>query len=169
MGGVLPDFGLPNTATGKQTGFSTLSAGKKATVLVWVSTQCPVSNAYNARMASLAAEYAPKGVQFVGINSNATESTETVISHAKQNKLTFPILKDAGNKIADQFEAKVTPEVFVANAKGVLVFHGPIDDSQDPSGVQKTYLAKALDATLAGQPVQDKSVRAFGCSIKRGN
>ncbi len=169
MGSVLPDWGLPNAATGKQTGFSTLSAGKKATVLVWVSTQCPVSNAYNARMAQLAANYAPKGVQFVGINSNVTENNAKISAHAKQNGLTFPILKDATDKIADQFGAQVTPEVFVADARGVLVYHGPIDDSQEVGGVTKKYLASALDSTLAGQPVAEKSVRAFGCAIKRGN
>lgn len=169
MGATLPDFGLPNAATGKQTAFSSLAAGKKATVLIWVSTRCPVSNDYNGRMASLAAKYGPAGVQFVGINSNATEATAQVAAHAKQNNLTFPILKDAADKVADQFKAQVTPEVFVADSKGVLVYHGPIDDSQDAGGVQKPYLARALDATLAGEPVADKSVRAFGCGIKRGN
>ena len=169
MGSPLPDFGLLNAQNGKQVGLSTLEAGKKATVLIFVSTQCPVSNAYNARMARLAANYGPKGVQFVGINANTTESVSEIAAHAKKNNLTFPILKDANDKVADQFEAQVTPEVFVANDKGVLVYHGPIDDSQKEGGVTKNYLVSALNATLSGKPVAAKSVRAFGCSIKRGN
>ena len=169
MGSPLPDFGLLNAQNGKQVGLSTLEAGKKATVLIFVSTQCPVSNAYNARMARLAANYGPKGVQFVGINANTTESVSEIAAHAKKNNLTFPILKDANDKVADQFEAQVTPEVFVANDKGILVYHGPIDDSQKESGVTKNYLVSALNATLSGKPVAAKSVRAFGCSIKRGN
>ena len=168
MGGPLPDFGLKNAVTGENVGLTTLEAGKKATVLIFVSTQCPVSNAYNGRMAQLAADYGAKGVQFVGINANKSESIQEIAAHADKNHLTFPILKDTGNKVADQFKAQVTPEVFVADEKGVLVYHGPIDDSQAESGVTKNYLVSALNATLSNQPVAAKSVRAFGCSIKRG-
>ncbi len=167
MGAEIPDFGLPNASTGKQTGFSTLSAGKAATVIVFVSTQCPVSNAYNDRLATLATEYAPSGVQFIGVNSNSTEAAPAIAAHAKEHNWSFPVLKDANNIVADRFEAKVTPEVFVADAKGVLVYHGPVDDSQDVAGVQKRYLGDALNAITKSQPIPVKTARAFGCSIKR--
>jgi peroxiredoxin len=167
VGSPVPDFVVTNVVDGKSAGFTTLSAGKKATVLVWVSTQCPVSNAYNERMEQIATSYASRGVQFVGINSNATEPTSGVAAHAKTNGLTFPIYKDDGNKVADQFEARVTPEVFIADEKGTLVWHGPIDDQQNPNQVSKKYLQAALDAVLAGQtpPAADK--RPFGCGIQR--
>jgi len=167
MGAEIPDFGLPNAATGRQTGFTTLSAGKAATVIVFVSTQCPVSNAYNDRLATLATEYAPSGVQFIGINSNSTEAAPSIAAHAKSHNWSFPVLKDAKNVVADRFEAQVTPEVFVADAKGILVYHGPIDDSQDAANVQKRYLGDALNAITKSQPIPVKTARAFGCSIKR--
>ena len=167
MGALVPDFGLPDVATGRNTALTTLSAGKKATVVLFIATQCPVSNAYNQRMARLAAEYAPRGVAFVGINSNQPESAQQAAAHAQSNNLPFPVLKDADNKIADRFDAQVTPEVYVLNDKGVLVYHGAIDDSQDASQAKNRHLAATLDALLAGQPVPAKTTRAFGCDIKR--
>lgn len=167
LGQAVPTFTLSNPATNSMQSLQELSAGKKATVLIFVATQCPVSNAYNTRMANLAAAYKDKGVQFVGINSNKQESAAEVVRHAKQNGLTFPILKDPNNKIADQYDAKVTPEVFVVDAKGNLAFHGPIDDKQDVPDVKLTYLKDALDSLTQGRSVVIKGARSFGCTIKR--
>jgi alkyl hydroperoxide reductase subunit AhpC len=118
-------------------------------------------------MAQIASAYAPKGVQFIGINSNKQESGWEVVMHAKQFKLGFPILKDPDNKIADKYDAKVTPEIFVLDAKGNLAFHGPIDDSQDVPEIKKQYLRNALDSLTQGRPVAVTGARAFGCTIKR--
>lgn len=167
MGSAIPDFGLTNVATGKTAAYTTLSAGKKATVLVFISTQCPVSNDYNERMAQLASSYAARGVQFVGINANSTEETSAIAAHARQNDFSFPVLKDEGNKVADQFQAQVTPEVFLVNEKGVLVYHGPIDDNRDASQAKEKYLTNAIDALLAGKTVPAAGKKAFGCAIKR--
>jgi peroxiredoxin len=146
---------------------SELSAGKKATVVIFVATQCPVSNAYNERMAQMSAAYGSKGVQFVGINSNMQESAAEVVSHAGKHGLTFPILKDADNKVADQYNARVTPEVFVVDSRGNLAFHGPIDDSQNVTDIKQQYLRDALDALTQGHSVAVTGARAFGCTIKR--
>ncbi len=141
--------------------------GDKGTVIIWVSTQCPVSNAYNERMAELAKTYTDKGFRFVGINSNKAEGVSEIASHAEDNGFTFPILKDEKNVIADKYGASVTPEVYVLDPKGVLVYHGRIDDSQKPSEVKSKDLAAALDAIIAGKPVPKAESKAFGCSIKR--
>ena len=164
----VPDFALPDSATGKTAAFSTLSAGKSATVLVFISTNCPVSNAYNERMEQIATTYGAKGVAFVGINSNVGETPTSIASHSRTNGFTFPVLKDASDKVADQFSARVTPEVFVADSKGTLVYHGPIDDSQETGEVKHKFLAQTLDALVAGQPVPAATpMRAFGCGIRR--
>lgn len=167
MDALVPDFGLPDVRTGKTVALTSLSAGKKATVVLFVATQCPVSNAYNTRMARLAADYAPRGVVFVAINANHTEPSEEVAAHAQQQDFAFPVLKDTGNEIADRFGARRTPEAYVIDDRGILVYQGAIDDSQEPSRVKRRYLAAALDALLAGQPVSRKTTRAFGCEIKR--
>jgi peroxiredoxin len=166
MGALVPDFGLPDAATGKRTALTTLQAGKKATVLIFVSTQCPVSNAYNERMAQLAAQYGPRGVAFAAINANAPEPAAEVAEHARTHRFAFPVLKDADGEIARRFGARVTPEVYVTDGKGVLVYHGAIDDAENAGQVKTRHLAATLDALLAGRPVPAKTTQAFGCTIK---
>lgn len=139
----------------------------KATVLMFVATKCPVSNAYNARMANLGKTFAPKGVRFIGINSNKAEMGSEVAAHTKENGFNFAVYKDPQNVIADRFEAKVTPEVFVVGSKGELLYRGRIDNSQNETEVNDKSLAVALNSILSGKPVAQSETRAFGCSIKR--
>jgi peroxiredoxin len=161
---TLPDVKGQNTTIGNWNAENT-----KATVLLWVSVQCPVSNAYNTRMAQIANEYKAKGVRVFGINSNRAEAPAQIAQHATENNLGFPILKDANNVIADRFTAQVTPEAYIIDDKGVLRYHGRIDDSQNASDIKSRDLNAALDAVLAGQDVPNKKTRAFGCAIKRVN
>ena len=166
VGKPAPDFSLPGpdgaSHSLKQQGSS------KGVVVIFVSTRCPVSNAYNDRMAQLASEYQSRGIQFLGVNANKAEDPTEIASHAKDHNWTFPVLKDAGNKVADLYGASVTPEAFVIDAGGVLRYHGRIDDSQDPSAVKSQDLKDALDALLGSKEVARKEAKAFGCSIKRG-
>ncbi len=178
-GAVLAGDSVPASFLGKEAPAFTLAdakgakhtlgdlGGDKGTVIIWVSTQCPVSNAYNERMADLADAYSAKGFQFVGINSNKAEAAPEIATHAEENGFDFPILKDEKNAIADQYGASVTPEVYVLDPKGVLIYHGRIDDSQNASEVKSKDLTAALDAILAGKPVPKSESKAFGCSIKR--
>ncbi|GAB4293083.1 MAG: hypothetical protein Kow0098_13770 [Ignavibacteriaceae bacterium] len=140
----------------------------KAIVIMFIATQCPVSNAYNSRMADLYNHYKEKKIAFIGINSNKQESVQEIKKHAKENKLEFVILKDEGNIIADKFDASVTPEVYVLNSSDFsLLYHGRIDDSRDPDEVTNKDLAIALDQILNGKEVTKKRTKAFGCTIKR--
>jgi peroxiredoxin len=141
----------------------------KAIVLIWVSTQCPVSNDYNTRMAALYEQYKDKGIVFLGINSNKAESIEEIKTHADENNLRFTILKDPGNVIADKFSASFTPEVYVLNGALELLYHGRIDDSRRESGITKRDLSAALDEILDGKKVSVAKTKAFGCTIKRVN
>src|SRR5688500_7935481 len=110
IGSTIEDFTLPD-ANGADRSLKSL-AGKNGTVLLFVAVQCPVSNAYNERMEKLAQDYKAKGIAVVGINSNVAESADVVKAHAAEKKLTFPILKDAGNKVADRLGATVTPQAY---------------------------------------------------------
>jgi hypothetical protein len=83
--------------------------------------------------------------------------------------LTFIILKDGGNKIADIFGATVTPEAFFLDASNKLLYRGRIDNARDVSQVISTDLRDALDAALAGKPVAKSTATAFGCTIKRAS
>jgi peroxiredoxin len=136
-------------------------------VLMFIATQCPVSNDYNQRMVNLNDRYVSKGVVFVGINSNRQEGIDEIKEHSSRHKFTFPVLKDVDNIVADAYGAQVTPEVFVLDSRGVLKYHGRIDDGRDPDDIQSEDLASALDALLAGREVPHAETKAFGCGIKR--
>lgn len=164
-GSQVTDFSLKDY-TGKEHQLSAYK-DKAGIVIIYVATRCPVSNAYNERMEAIYKEYSAKNVAFLGINSNKEESAEEVQKHAKENGLTFTILKDPGNVIADQFGATVTPEVFLLNKDLKVVYHGRIDDSQREAQVKKQDLRNALDNYLANKEISDADTKAFGCSIKR--
>lgn len=139
----------------------------KAIVIMFIATQCPVSNDYNERMAKVYADYKDKGVTFLGINSNRQEDVEEVKEHAEENDLEFIILKDPQNKIADVFEASFTPEIYVLNPDFKLLYHGRIDDSRRADKVQTQDLRNVLNEILAGKEVSVTKTKAFGCTIKR--
>ena len=165
VGTVIDDFKLPD-ADGVEHSLKSLM-GKKATVLIFIATKCPVSNAYNDRMEKVAEDYKAKGVNVIGINSNNTEPPAEVKSHAAEKGLKFTILKDDGNKIADRLGAFATPEAYVLDANGKLVYHGRIDNSKDLAGVVSSDLRVALDEMLSGKPISKTEAKAFGCTIKR--
>lgn len=139
----------------------------KAIVVMFIATECPVSNAYNSRMEKLFKEFSEKGITFLGINSNKAESVSRIKEHAKENGLTFPILKDEKNIIADKFEASVTPEIYVLNGNFDVLYHGRIDNSKSESEVVTQDLKNALNEILSGKEVSKKETKAFGCTIKR--
>jgi len=165
IGTVIDDFKLPDP-NGAEHSLKAL-IGNKGAVIIFIATKCPVSNAYNDRMEKLAEDYKAKGISVIGINANNTEPAAEVKSHAAEKGLKFPILKDDGNKIADRLGANHTPEAYVIDASGKLVYHGRIDNAQNPANITSNDLRDALDAILAGQPIQKTTSVAFGCSIKR--
>lgn len=165
IGTVIDDFKLPD-ADGKEHSLKSL-AGAKGAVILFIATKCPVSNAYNERMEKLAREYKAKGINFIGINSNNTEPAAEVKSHAAEKGLTFTILKDDGNKIADRLGATRTPEAYALDANMKLVYHGRIDNSQKIEGITSEDLRDALNEVLAGKAVTKTGGAAFGCTIKR--
>lgn len=165
IGSTIADFSLAD-ANGKNHALSTLK-GRNGTVILFISAQCPVVKAYNERMAKLAADYQARGINVIGINSNSTETTEQMKAHAADYKLSFPMLHDKGNKIADVLDAQVTPEAFVLDANNKLVYRGRIDDSRSGTNITSDDVRNALDAMLAGKPVAKTGAKAFGCSIKR--
>ena len=139
----------------------------KVIVIMFIATKCPVSNDYNSRMEEIFIEYKDKEVSFLGINSNKSEDVSEIENHAKDNGLTFTILKDDKNIIADKFEASYTPEIYVLSNNFELLYHGRIDNSRRESVVSSSDLKNALDEILAGKEVSNPETKAFGCTIKR--
>jgi thiol-disulfide isomerase/thioredoxin len=148
-------------------------SGHDILVVAFLGTECPVAKLYGPRLAELAAEYEPKGVAFVAIDSNRQDTLAEMAGYARSTKIEFPFLKDPANAVADQFGAERTPEVFLLDKKRVVRYHGRIDDQY---GVGTTRnepkerdLAAALDELLAGKSVTNATTQAPGCHIGRVN
>ncbi|HEX8984216.1 MAG TPA: redoxin domain-containing protein [Bryobacteraceae bacterium] len=163
LGAKVDEFTVRDAA-GASVPFSSLRG--PVTVVTFVSVQCPVSNSYNERMNAIYKEYSGRGVKFVFINANHSESAEEVFAHARDH-FAFPVYRDENNVVADRFGAGVTPEAYVIDSAGVVRYHGSIDDSQELRRVQEPRLRNALDAVLAGKTPERAETKAFGCSIKR--
>ncbi len=164
VGSTLENFKLTDTS-GAEKSFNDLK-GKNGAVLIFLSVQCPVVKGYDARIVKLAEDYAAKGINVIGINSNSTEGADKVKTHASEN-YKFPVLIDKGNVLADKLGANVTPETFYFNAKNVLVYHGAIDNSRNGENITDNFLRDALDTSLSGKTIAKTSANAFGCTIKR--
>ena len=167
---IKPAFSLPDARTGKPVALADFK-DKKAVVVVFLGTQCPINNAYLPRLAELAKEYEGKGVQFLGVNSNRNDTPAAVAEHARKNEISFPVLKDSRNKVCDLLGAKRTPEVVVLDAQGNVKYRGRIDDQvgydHRRAKPGKQELVDALDAVLAAKPVAVAQTEVAGCLISR--
>jgi peroxiredoxin len=169
IGKEAPKFRLVDP-TGKAVALEDLADAKLVAVL-FVGTECPLARLYAPRLNKLAADYADKQVRLVAIDSNVQDSAEDIAKYAAEHSITFPVLKDADNVVADQFAAERTPEVFLLDEKRVVRYRGRIDGQYQP-GVQKVKnprsdLTIAIDELLAGKDVSEPEVQAVGCFIGR--
>jgi peroxiredoxin len=145
--------------------------GKKAVVVLFLGTQCPINNAYLPRLAEMHKTYADKGVLFLAINANKQDSWEKIAAHAKEYALPFSVLKDSDYQATDLFGARRTPEAFVLDGSLKIRYQGRIDD-QFGVGFQRpeptrTDLRLALDEVLAGKQVTKAATPVAGCLIGR--
>ncbi len=165
VGTKLENFTLPDLSGAEQS-FDKLK-GENGAVLVWVSAQCPAVKAYNERINQVADELRAKGINLIGINSNAPESLDYVKSNASEVGYKFPVLIDKGNVLADKLGASVTPEFYYFDKENVLLYHGALDNDRSGKNVTINYLRDALDSALSKRPIKTAKTNAFGCSIKR--
>ncbi|HEY7331020.1 MAG TPA: redoxin domain-containing protein [Gemmataceae bacterium] len=166
------DFCLQDPRDQQMVALSDLLAKSKAVVLVFLGTECVLNNQYIPVLLELHEEYSDKGVAFVGINSNSQDSRESVATHARRNAIPFPVVKDAGNKFADQIGARRTPEVFVVDSSGFIRYQGHIDDQFGIGYARagkptRRDLAEALDELLEGKSVSVPYTEVAGCCIGR--
>ncbi|MCS7023534.1 MAG: redoxin domain-containing protein [Bryobacteraceae bacterium] len=139
----------------------------RITVVVFVSTICPISNDYNDRLIALYREFEPRGVQWLFLNSNSNETATDILRHTEAAGFPFSIYQDPGNHVADRLGATVTPQAFLLDRQGIVRYRGQIDDARNPARVSVHALKQALEDLLAGRMVARQETRAFGCTIKR--
>ncbi len=144
---------------------------RKAVVVVFLGTQCPINNAYLPRLAELCRTYEPRGVQFVAINANDSDTPAAIAEHARAHKLPFPVLRDEAQVATDRLGAKRTPEAILLDGKRQIRYRGRIDDQfgvgfQRPEPTRRD-LVEALDEVLAGRDVSQALTPVQGCLITR--
>jgi peroxiredoxin len=164
LGSPVPAFSV--TAIDGKTS-ELLPAGKKAAVVMFLSTKCPAAIAYEDRLKSLAADPAFKDVAFLALYPNRDEPAAAVKSRSLAQQYPFVVAKDEKAALAGHFEAEKTPSVWVINPKGVVVYRGAIDDNVKAELAKTSYLKDALIAVLAGQPIVTAETPVSGCAIKR--
>ena len=164
VGAKMENFSLADIS-GKMQTLNSLK-GSKGSVVIFVSSKCPVVGMYNERINQIAADYNAKGINMIGINSNVNENGEMVKTHAELT-YKFPILIDKDSVFADKLGATRTPEVYFIDSKNVLLYQGAIDNDRTGKAVSEMYLRMAFEASLAGKKIEKTSVAAIGCTIKR--
>jgi len=142
------------------------------TLVVFTCNHCPFAKMWETRIVELGNSYAVKGIGVIAVNANdpkvaEDDSFDAMQRRAKERGMQFPYVVDATSNLARAFGATKTPEAFLFDKDGKLVYHGAIDDNgQEPSKVENAYLKLALEAVMNGGDVPVKETKSIGCGIK---
>jgi peroxiredoxin len=145
-------------------------AGHSGVVLLFIGTECPVSNGYAPEMARLAREFGPRGFLFYGVHSGRNVTAASAATHQAEYDLPFPVLLDSDHVVARQAGARVTPEAIVVLPDGQVLYRGRIDDRYTASVSKRSQprnreLQSALEAILADESPTVAVTQPFGCPI----
>ena len=172
LGTQAPDFTLLNPVTGKTAALASLKSDT-ATVIMFICNHCPYVKHVQEELVKLANDYQPKGVSFIAINSNDVEnypddSPEKMKETVQQVGYQFPYLFDETQEIAKAYQAACTPDFFVFDKDLKCAYRGQLDDARPKNNapVNGKDIRAALDAILAGQPVNPEQIPSIGCNIK---
>lgn len=177
LGTTAPDFRLPDVVSGQAISLQTF-VGKQALLVMFICRHCPYVVHVREELARLGRDYATKHVGIVAISANDAASypddaPASLKAMAQQLGFTFPLCYDESQQTAKAYTAACTPDLFLFDAQRTLVYRGQLDDSRPGNGIPITGrdLRAAMDAALAGRPVNPKQQPSMGCNIKwkRGN
>jgi len=166
----MADFKMQTTA-GKEVSLDSVK-GKKGTLVVFTCNTCPFAKGWEERIVAIGNKAADNGVGMIAINSNDPERVEgdamtAMQERAKMRGIEYAYAADPTGAVARAFGASHTPEVFLFDAKGKLVYHGAVDDNvDDPKAVKQTYLADAVADLSAGKALRNAQTKAICCGIK---
>jgi peroxiredoxin len=165
---AVKDFSLADVAGKKHTREEW--KGKKAVVLFFLGTECPVSNFYAPEYARLARAFADKGVICYGVHPDPDVTAQDAARHAADYRLSFPVLLDPTQAVTRQAGVQVVPSAVVLSPAGMVLYRGRIDDRYTADGVRREVptrrdLELALQAVTAGKAVAVAETKAFGCPL----
>ena len=149
-------------------------SGQKATVFFFVMHECPVANGYAPEIIRITSEYATKGVRCFVVYVEGDLTPEKARQHARDYGYKSGALLDPQHLLVKAAGATISPEVAVFSTSGEVLYRGRIDDRVADFGKRRVEptrrdLRLALDAILAGKPVQARLAKAIGCYIPEDN
>ena len=172
LGTPAPDFQLPEVTTGKTVSFADFR-DKKAVLVMFICRHCPYVQHVQNELSRLGRDYAKTGLGIVAISSNDAaaypdDGPESLREMAAQLGFVFPYLYDESQETARAYSAACTPDFFLFDDRHRLVYRGQLDDSRPGNGnpVTGRDLRAAIDAVLAGRPVDQNQRPSIGCNIK---
>jgi peroxiredoxin len=171
LGTKVPPFRLPDPQ-GKYVSSEDFK-NAPALLVAFICNHCPFVQHIRAEFAKVAREYQAKGVGIVGIMSNdlgisPDDRPEKMAEEARQIGYVFPYLFDETQEVAKAYHAACTPDLYLFDGKGLLVYRGQFDASRPDNGIPVTGkdLRAALDKVLAGQTIPTNQTPSIGCNIK---
>jgi peroxiredoxin len=162
IGEPVPAFDT-TSLDGERVSLAEAVAGRKAVVVLFLSTVCPYANYFGDHIRELDERYGPRGVVFIGVNSNGWESSDEVVEHARKRGFAFAMVKDEDHALARLLGARATPEAFLIDAGGRLRYRGWVKSRQESPDLQR-----AIDDVLGSRRVRRPETKAFGCAVDRG-
>ena len=145
----------------------------KGLLVMFSCNTCPVVHAYQSRTTEVCNYAKSKNIGVILLNSNEGsrdngDSFSDMKEYANEQSYNWAYVVDENSVMANAFGATRTPECFLFNGEGKLVYHGAIDDNQNgPDQVTRKHLKIAMDEMLEGKDVAVKKTRSVGCTIKR--
>jgi peroxiredoxin len=167
IGEQAPAFSLPDTqgtAHGPHRG--------AVNVVVFTCNHCPYALAWHERLMDVAHDYAGRGVRMLAINPNDAvryprDSVDAMRERVQAGEFDgVPYLRDASQEVAQNYDARTTPDVFVLDSEGVLRYRGAPDEDHDDPSKNAAWLRGALDAVLDARHPEPAETTPVGCSIK---
>jgi len=172
LGTIAPDFTLPNTVNGEMVNLQDLKSDV-ATMVMFICNHCPYVKHIDAQLVKLATDYKSQGVAFIAISANDVDnypddSPDKMQEVAQELGYPFPYLYDETQEVAKAYQAACTPDFFLFDKDLKCVYRGQLDGSRPKNDVAVTGedMRGALDAVLAGQPVNSEQIPSIGCNIK---
>lgn len=173
IGQPAPDFTLKDTE-GNEYHLADFTKEGKPVVLEWFNPDCPFVQKHHKLTRNMADTYAvakANGVVWLAINSGAKGKQGSGVERNREAKkayeIAYPILLDEDGTVGRLYGAKTTPDMFVIDPKGILVYSGAIDDAPNTTALGKTnYVKHALHLMLSNKPVEVAETKSYGCSVK---
>jgi thiol-disulfide isomerase/thioredoxin len=145
---------------------------KRLKAYVFLSDECPMCQGYAPVLNQLHADFSEKGVEIIGVFPNYYATDSSILAYKTEYNIQFKIQKDSAFSLTNRFKASITPQVFLENTEGSLLYAGQIDDAYFRAGKRRGmtsehYLKAAIEAVLANKKPAISTTKSIGCVIVR--